>query len=341
MKNKENFYLIIGLGSMGKRRIRNLQALGIENIVGFDRREDRREETVKNYGINAVSSFEEAVTNYKFVAFVISLPPDIHHIYMKKAIEMGIPAFIEASVVDTDFDQMIIEAKVKDVFLAPSCTLFFHPAIKKIAKILKNGELGKISNFLYHSGQYLPDWHTYEEVSEYYVSNKETGGGREIVPFELTWITLVLGFPNRVVGLYKNAIHIKGADDIDETYNLLLDYGKSIFNLSVDVVSRYATRRLVINGDKKQLYWNWDDNMIKIYDPESNKWDEIKYEIVSAQIGYNKNLTEQMYIDEMSAFLKAANKERPFPNTLEHDHKVLKVLYAVESSDNNNVIEKL
>ena len=50
-------------------------------------------------------------------------------------------------------------------------------------------------------GSILPDWHTYEDVSEYYVSKKETGGGREIVPFELTWITLVLGFPKRVVGL--------------------------------------------------------------------------------------------------------------------------------------------
>lgn len=337
----KNFILVIGLGSMGKRRVRNLQALGVKNIIGLDKREDRREETVNNYQIKTVSSFDEAIANYIFDAFVISLPPAIHHIYMKKALELGIPAFIEASVVDTDFEQMIREANEKSVCLAPSCTLFFHPAIKKIAEIVQNSELGKISNFLYHSGQYLPDWHTYEDVSEYYVSNKETGGGREIVPFELTWITLVLGFPERVVGLYKNAIQIKGADDIDDTYNLLMDYGQSIFNLSVDVVSRYATRRLVINGDKKQLYWNWDDNMIKIYDPESNDWEEIKYETISAQSGYNKNITEQMYIDEMDAFLKAANNESAFPNTLEHDHKVLKVLYAVESSDNNNVIEKL
>lgn len=333
--------LVIGLGSMGKRRVRNLQALGIKNIIGLDIREDRRLETEKKYHINTISNFYEAIVKFNFDAFIISLPPAIHHIYMKKAIELGIPAFIEASVVDTDFEQMIKEAKDKNVCLAPSCTLFFHPAIKKIAETIKNGDLGKISNFLYHSGQYLPDWHTYEDVSEYYVSNKETGGGREIVPFELTWITLVLGFPSRVVGFYKNAIQIEGAEYIDETYNLLMDYGQSIFNLSVDVVSRYATRRLVINGDKKQLYWDWDNNMIKIYNPESNDWEEIKYEIISAQTGYNKNLTEQMYIDEMAAFLKAAKNEVPFPNTLEHDHKVLKVLYAVESSDNNNIIEKL
>jgi predicted dehydrogenase len=258
---------------------------------------------------------------------------------MKKSIEIGIPAFIEASVVDIDLELIITEAAVKGVFLAPSCTLFFHPAIKKIRKILLNNELGKISNFLYHSGQYLPDWHTYEDVSQFYVSKKETGGAREIVPFELTWITLLMGFPLRIVGFHKNSIMIKGAEEIDETYNILMDYGESIFNLSVDVVSRYATRRLLINGDKKQLFWDWDDNIIRVFNPQVNSWEEVKYEINSAEKGYNKNITEQMYIDEIEAFLKAVEKEIPFPNTLEHDHKVLKLLYAVESSNSNNVIQ--
>lgn len=336
-----NFVLIIGLGSMGKRRVRNLQALGIKNIVGFDKREDRRREAAQHYGIIVEENFEYVMNNYVVEAFIISLPPDIHHIYMKKAIEFGKPAFIEASVVDTDFDLMIQEAQDKGVFLAPSCTLYFHPAIKKIGEIIENNDLGKISNFLYHSGQFLPDWHTYEDVSEYYVSNKDTGGGREIVPFELTWITLLLGMPKRVVGFYKNTISIKGAEEIDDTYNLLMDYGKMIFNLSVDVVSRHATRRMVINGDQRQLYWNWDDNCIKIYDPIQNQWSEIFYETISAQTGYNKNITEQMYIDEMSAFLSASKGETTFPNSLSHDHDVLKILYAVENSDDQNKIALL
>ena len=336
-----NYILVIGLGSMGKRRIRNLKTLGVKNIIGLDLRQDRRIETLEKYNVEVFSNFQAAITKYKFDAFIISLPPNIHHVYMKKALELSIPSFIEASVLDTKFEEMISNSIKNKVLLAPSCTLFFHPAIKKIAEIIKNGELGIISNFLYHSGQYLPDWHSYEHVKDYYVSKKETGGGREIVPFELTWITLLLGFPKRVVGLYKGSIKINGAEEIDDTYNLLMDYGNSIFNLSVDVVSRHATRRLVINGSKKQLYWNWDDNMIKIYNPELKKWNEINYVTSSAQAGYNKNITEQMYVDEMEAFLKAANNECSFPNTLQHDYQVLKTLYAVERSDNNNNIETL
>jgi hypothetical protein len=184
----------------------------------------------------------------------------------------------------------------------------------------------------------LPDWHNYEKVSDYYVSSKETSGGREIVPFELTWITLLLGIPKRVVGFFKKTIEIEGASNIDDTYNLLMDYGNNIFNLSVDVVSRYATRRLVINGDKKQLYWNWDQNVIKIFDPETSEWDSHSYEIAAAKDGYNKNITEQMYINEIASFISAMNKESKFPNSLEHDKAVLNLLYSVEKSDLSNKV---
>ena len=37
-------FLIVGLGSMGKRRIRNLRALGETEIAGFDPRPERRDE---------------------------------------------------------------------------------------------------------------------------------------------------------------------------------------------------------------------------------------------------------------------------------------------------------
>ena len=66
---------------MGKERIRNLQALGLKKIVGFDIREDERTEAVEIYNIKVVESFEEGISSFKIDALIISLPPDIHHIY--------------------------------------------------------------------------------------------------------------------------------------------------------------------------------------------------------------------------------------------------------------------
>ena len=324
--------LVIGLGSMGKRRIRCLQSLGISDITGFDLREDRRNEAGQQYGIKII---HDANNVSEFNALIISVPPDVHHVYMKLALKYMIPAFIEASVVDTDMGKIISDANKKQLLLAPSCTMWYHPAVKKVAEVIQNNELGKLSFCLYHSGQYLPDWHTYEKVSEFYVSNKETGGAREIVPFEMTWLSKILGFPHKVTGMYKKTIEIAGAENIDDTYSALLDYDSFIVNINVDVVSRFATRRLFINGDKKQLYWDWNDSHIKIYDSETAQWIIYDYRVSAASAGYNKNITEQIYIDELKDFLRAADGEGSFPNSLENDHKVLKLLYSIEESNDS------
>ena len=195
------------------------------------------------------------------------------------------------------------------------------------------GELGKISNILYHVGQYLPDWHPYEHVRDFYVSNPATGGAREIVSFELTWLMEALGFPRRVVGMARKTIAIEGAEGIDDTYNALLDYGDYMLNLCVDVVSRTATRRMVVNGDGKQLRWDWDENCVCLFDPAAKVWEKIPYTMGEAAQGYNANIGESMYIEETRAFLVAAQGGTPFVNTLERDHQVLKTLFAIEQAD--------
>ncbi len=328
----EDRILVIGLGSMGKRRIRNLQHLGYTNIAGFDIREDRRAESIKKYGITAFDVFQLALDDFKPAVFIISVPPDLHHIYMKAALQLGIPSFIEASVVDTDLSQIIEDAFRQKVLLAPSCTLFFHPAIKAIHRILQSGDIGAISNVLYHSGQYLPDWHTYESVGDYYVSNPETGGCREIVPFELSWMTQVFGFPTMVAGICKKTIEIEGAPAIYDTCNTLMDYQDFMIMLTVDVVSRVATRRLTINGSLKQLTWDWNEPLVRTFNPVTGQNEETRFELLDSEAGYNKNITEQMYIDEMDSFMRAALHHGTFENTLENDYRILNILYAVEKS---------
>lgn len=324
--------LVVGLGSMGKRRIRNLKEIGIKNVFGFDTRKDRADETSGLHGVKLIQDLEKEIKENKFDAMIISVPPDVHHVYMNLAVEHNIHFFVEASVVDYGLSEIIDKLKNRNIVAAPSATLYFHPAIRHIYSIVESGALGTVSNFVYHSGQYLPDWHTYEKVSEFYVSKKETGGAREIVPFELTWITKLLGFPNMVSGIVKKTVKIDGAESIDDTYNALLSYDGLILNIVIDVVSRYATRRLLINGSEKQLLWSWDDTMIRIYDPRTEEWSSVEYQLNSSATGYNKNITEQMYIDELLNFFNAIEGKVEFFNTLEYDHKVLKLLYTIEKS---------
>ena len=65
------------------------------------------------------------------------------------------------------------------------------------------------------------------------------------------------------------------------------------------------------------------------------------YLVPKANVRTAADVTEQMYIDEMSAFISAFNDHSKYPNSLEHDLKVLTVLYAAEKSDNTNAIQVL
>lgn len=325
-------FLIAGLGSMGKRRIRCLKALGFERVCGFDARTDRRKESEERCGIKTYPDFGSATKDFMPDALVISTPPDAHHIYIKEAMKNNLHFFVEASVVDTDMGRIIKALEGKKTVAAPSATLLFHPAIQKVSELVAKGRLGKLSNIILHSGQYLPDWHTYEKVSDYYVSSPATGGCREIVPFELTWLTKVFGFPKGVSANFRKTINIEGAEGIDDTYNMLFDYGDHLALLTVDVVSRHAARRLLINGEKAQLLWDWDVNSVRLYNPDEQRWEEYGYEMKGAQEGYNPNIGENMYIDEIRNFVEAIRGQRPFVNTMECDHKILKLLYAIEKS---------
>lgn len=324
--------LVAGLGSMGKRRIRCLQTLGFTDVRGYDPRADRRDEAAARYGVPVVADAGEAMASQPD-AIVISVPPHVHHEWIDRAVERGAHFFVEASVVDTGLARTIETLRSKDgLVAAPSATLLFHPAIRIIGDVVKDGRLGTISNVLLHSGQYLPDWHTYESVADYYVSRRDTGGAREIVPFELSWVVKLFGFPSRVAGNVRKTIAISGAESIDDTYNALLDYDAFLMSLTVDVVSRHATRRLLVNGSEGQLVWDWDAPAVRLFDGKTHQWSDLPYAQGAAEPGYNANIGEQMYVDELRSFFEAIGGAA-FPRDLEEDHRVLNLLYAIEESD--------
>lgn len=321
--------LVIGLGSMGKRRIRCLLRHGVMSICGVDPRADRRAAVAAEHGTDVRASLE-AADLAAFDVVVISTPPDQHHGYMAWAIEAGRPCFVEASVIRDPLPALAERAQHKGILVAPSCTLRFHPAIRDITAIVRSGRYGKVCNFSYHCGQYLPDWHPWEKVTDYYVSNPATGGAREIVPFELTWLVDALGWPARVMGLRMRTTDV-GAP-IDDTYAAILQFEGFAGSLVVDVVARQAVRRLTLNLEQASLYWDWDEGVVRIYEAAAGRMVEFHQPKLSAHAGYHQNIGEAMYIDEIGSFLAAAAGRAEFPHNLQDDIRVLELLESMENT---------
>ena len=327
--------LQVGLGSMGKRRIRNFMSLGLKDIVGFDFREDRRQEAQEKYSIKVIDKIDDSLLS-DIDILVISTPPDRHLEYMWMAVHHRKPAFVEASVIKAGLTELAEAAQTNNVLIAPSCSMRFHPSIRTIRDLVTGGTYGKVCNFIYHMGQYLPDWHPWEDIRDFYVSQKNTGACREMVPFELTWLVDVFGLPREVFAFCSQTLDL--GVDIDDTYSINLKYDHYLGNILVDVVARYANRDLTVNLEKGSVFWNWNEKIVKLYDANLARWVYYHEPQGKAHEGYNPNIIEEMYIDEMKAFIRAYQGEDEFPNSLPEDISILGILDILEKTNRGTSI---
>ncbi len=334
---KQPTFLIIGLGSMGKRRVRNLQFLGYTNLIGVEPKEERRKDVEKEYSIQTVASVEDGLKRNPDV-FIISTPPDLHTPFMKKAVENGKPFFVEASVIDDGLEEIEKGAKKKGILAAPSATMRFKQSIRKIKELVDSGAIGNVLGFTYHMGQYLPDWHPWEKVSQFYVGKRATSATREMVCFETEWLTWILG-PLEKISCMKGKVSDIDAD-IDDLYSLVYRFKNGVLGtVVIDVISRLPRRELHIMGSKGNLAWNWDSATVCVYDANTKKWSEYKEVEKVAQKGYWAK--DDMYIEEMRHFVNAVLGKETYHYPLSEDRAILRVLTLAEESSDKGIHKKV
>lgn len=320
--------LVIGLGSMGKRRVRDLLHLQKERVIGWDIREDRRLEVEERFGIQTYSFLEDAWQE-KIGAVVISTPPDTHMQYAHLASDHRIPFFTEASVMVEGVWELIDKLKkVPSLVAAPSCTMRFHPAIAIMKDLVTRNVIGDRLFFHYHSGQYLPDWHPYEDYRSFYVSRRKTGGCREIVPFEWIWLTFVFGSIQAGKAVKTKVSNLDA--DIDDVYQMILHFADGTYGqVTVDVVSRIPTRNFSLTGEQGTITWNFFTPEVTLYLAKEKTSTTI--EVLTGNRAFHY---EDMYVEEMRAFLRALAGEQAFPHTYEEDFALLDMLEQIEMDAN-------
>lgn len=332
MKNKLQtvIILIVGLGSMGKRRIRCMKKIGFSKIFGFDPRKDRRKDAEKLYKIETVSSLSDGLAKHPN-CMIISTPPDLHYTYASIAIKNNIHFFTEVNISSKDISRIIKKMQRKSIVGVPSSTMLFHPMIKKLEKLLKNKQIGKILTVYYHFGHYLPNWHPWEDYRKFYVSKKETGAAREIVPFELVWMKNLF---SEILSVYGSIHKLSKLEvDIDDIYQVFIEFKNKIqCTFIIDVFTEPAINETKIIGEKGVILCDHNTGIIRI--GKGNKWKEIKTKTEKMASGYKGNTpSDSTYVEEMKDFLNTIQKKSPPKHTFFDELKILQVLDAIEKSN--------
>ena len=208
---------VIGLGSMGKRRIKLLKLLRSDVIItGIDNNTKRVESVAEEYGIECYSNLSDIVEKLD-CAFVCT-PPNLHASIINECLENNLHVFSEIN--------------------------------------------SKICAYSYHIGQYLPDWHPWECLKDFFVSSKKTNGCREILAIELPWIQNTFGKIKTIHVLKKKFTELKL--NFPDTYFIYMEHENgNIGSLIVDVVSRQAVRAMEIFNE--DMYIRWDGTPESLY----------------------------------------------------------------------------
>jgi len=274
--------LFIGLGSIGQRHLRNLrQLLGGDlqvhayrvrgqNIKLKEGGVEEGAELETDYNIRVHRDLQDALACAPDAAFICN--PNSLHVPAALACAMaGVAVFMEKPL-SADLDGVAeLEALVRDrnVLLYVGYNYRFHPGLVRMKALLDEGFFGRLAVVQGEIGEYLPDWHRYEDYRQMYASRADQGGGviRSQI-HEMDMICWFFGLPHSIVchGGRLSQLDI----DVEDTAVSLMRYdgvlGRFPIMLHQDFLQRPAVRTFKLVGDQGVAKIDLLANRLQVFD---------------------------------------------------------------------------
>ena len=316
---------VIGLGSMGKRRIRLIKEMYPDyRIVGVDEREDRRQETSELFCVSCYSSISQIDSDMNCV-FVCTSPLS-HASIISDCLMHGWNVFTELNLVSDKYFENINLAKDNNCILFLSSTFLYREETRYISSRISGD---KKWNYIYHVGQYLPDWHPWENYSDFFIGNKRTNGCREIMAIELPWLVDAFGDIESMKSVSDNITELNiGFNDnyIIQTRHKNGNKGALI----IDVVSPVAIRKMEAYSENSYLSWDGTPDTIREFDEQNKIVKNVKLnEVAEHTDGYSSFIVENAYKNEIREFFDVIFKGKTPLYGFEKDKKILDLIDSV------------
>lgn len=319
--------IVVGYGSMGRRRIRLSRKLYPNaEYICVDSNPLRIAEIRKD-GYIAFASLVEAIKEEPNVAFVCTSPG--HHAeIILKLVEAGIDTFTELNLISNRYDEIIELADKKNVHVFMSSTMLYDAQVIAIENEIKKTD--EILTYIYHVGQYLPDWHPWESYKDFFIANKETNGCREIFAIQLPWIIDAFGPVKDMMSLTKKSTQLD--IDYNDTYITTFNHENGTQGVMiVDVLARQATTYFEVMGEHIHIKWNGNPESLKSFDFETGKMKKLdSYSQIDHVEGYADTINENEYLDEIIAFFTWINNGVLPKYTLKDDKYTLGLIDKIE-----------
>lgn len=316
--------LISGLGSIGRRHLRNLRACGYNDILLYRTgRSTLPDDELE--GIPAVYDYEEALAQQPR-AVIVANPTAAHLETALPASRAGCYLFLEKPISHNleGIDELQREVNERGLTVLVGFQFRYHPALRQIKAWLEEGAIGPVVSAQVHWGEYLPAWHPWEDYRKSYSARADLGGGVVLTlchPFDyLRWllgeVTAVSAMMGTQSGLQLN---------VEDTACVTLRFKSgALGQVYLDYAQRPPSHTLHIVGQAGRITWDAADNDAHCYRAEAEGW-----EVFSPGDAFERNT---MFLEEMRHFLDCLEgKEQPCC-TLHDGVRALEIVLAAKQS---------
>ncbi len=323
--------LIIGGGSIGQRHLRNLLSLGERNIMLVEVNPERANKIAAEHGIETVGSVEEAWQKKSFDIVFVCSPSIFHKENALAAIHAGCNIFIEKPL-STDLDgidallQLVQEKKLISMV---GSNWKFYPLFVTMKTLLADGAIGKVLSARCQCGQYLPDWHPWEDYRQGYSANKKLGGGILLDSHEFDYLTWFMGDTVKKIGCFSGTTS-QLEIDVEDTAEVILQFTSgAIAEIHLDYTQRFLQRNFEFFGEHGTLRWNFLDKKIILQ--------RVGEEVQEFPIAPDYDLND-MYVKEIQHFLDCVEHRTETISPMSAGANVLKLITAAKESASMNTI---
>lgn len=314
-------FLIVGLGSVGVRHLKNLLGLGYKDVILC---RTGRSEMVGVDSFSYLPTFydlDEALAPKPDVVMVTN-PTALHVPVAIKAAKAGCHLFIEKPVSHSleDLDELskIVQERQLITFIA--CQFRFHPHIVQIKNWLHEKKLGKVASAYAQWCEYLPDWHPWEDYKQGYSAIRDLGGGvlvTQIHPVDhLYWL---FGEISHSCGAVAST-GILGIE-VDDTAHIILVFESGVIGVvHVDYLQKPRVHNLSIIGEKGKIEWDCHKNRLAIVTHGGAE------KLFPIPQGFERN---KMFVSELQHFIHCVEQKKETLIPLREGVEVLKAVLAI------------
>jgi predicted dehydrogenase len=174
---KEKNILVIGAGSIGERHIRNLWQQGFHNIIVY-RQRNAAFRDIADAKVTVITEWD-ALLALDIFAAIICTPTSQHLPQVYSCLQNGWHVLVEKPLSHLLFntESFLSLIKEKNTLLQVGYMLRYHPLLQKVKELINTETYGKLINTQTYWGEYLPNWHPWEDYKDSYAAKVELGGG--------------------------------------------------------------------------------------------------------------------------------------------------------------------